>query len=302
MRKPKRSAKQRAATRKMLAANRRARKGRRRARRSARKSHRRRVNPGQPVILVNPSSSRRKPMAKRSRRRRRRSSGRRRAARRASAPRRRRRRSAGRRRMSGRRLRRRRNPTTGYRRRNPTSKWGQAFMSTFLGLVTGAVAYGVNYGVEYIPVEPLWRTVIFGAGGFLGSLGLAKWGSPTIGAGFGGGVGALLTGRVVTQIRLHQVAPAAPKEGGAVFARNPRMRGLRDAGRVYTREGGAVYQRDAGAATTMRAPVFGRGFKEGGASRFVAGPVRFYGPQSWAYGTEAAAPRQVRYVSAHNRR
>jgi hypothetical protein len=188
----------------------------------------------------------------------------------------------------------------GYRRRNPTSKWGQAFMSSFLGIVTGAVAYGVNYGVEYIPVEPLWRTVIFGSGGLLGSVALAKWGSPVLGAGFGGGVGALLTGRVVTQIRMSQVA-STPKEGGAVFARmNPRaaMGGRRDAGRVYQRDGGAVYQRDAGAAT-MRLPVFGRGFKDAGASKYVAGPVRFYGPQSWAYGAREAG-RNVRFVSAHN--
>jgi hypothetical protein len=187
----------------------------------------------------------------------------------------------------------------GYRRRNPTSKWGQAFMSSFLGIVTGAVAYGVNYGVEYIPVEPMWRTVIFGSGGLLGSVALAKWGSPVLGAGFGGGVGAILTGRVVTMIRMSQVAPSATKEGGAVFGRvNPRgMRG-RDAGRVYQRDGGAVYQRDAGAAT-MRQPVFGRGFKDSGASRFVAAPVRFYGPQSWAYGARDAG-RPVRFVSAHN--
>lgn len=174
-------------------------------------------------------------------------------------------------------------------------------MSSFLGVVTGAVAYGVNYGVEYIPLEPLWRTVIFGTGGFLASLGLAKWGSPTLGAGFGGGVGALLTGRVVTQIRLSQVAPAS-KEGGAVFARmNPRARSFRDGGRVYQRDSGAVYQRDAGAPMTMRVPVFGKGLKEGGASRYIPAPVRFYGPQSWAYGADSAGPRRV-YVSAHNRR
>jgi hypothetical protein len=75
---------------------------------------------------------------------------------------------------------------------------------------------------------------------------------------------------------------------------NPRNY-MRDSGAVYERgrEAGAVY-REAGAATTMRAPVFGRSFKDSGASRYVPGPVRFFGPRSWAYDAGA------RYVSAHN--
>ncbi|MGH7605577.1 MAG: hypothetical protein ACRENK_16480 [Gemmatimonadaceae bacterium] len=175
-------------------------------------------------------------------------------------------------------------------------------MSTFLGLVTGVVAYGVNYGVEYIPIAPMWRSVTFGVGGLVGSIGLSKWGSPTLGAGFAGGVGALLMGRVVTQVRMAQIAPssssqAMPGGASAVYMRNPRARHMVGAGAVYTRDAGAVYQREAGAATTMRRPAFGPSFKDAGASRYVPGPVRFYGPASWAYQADAGRPR---YVSAHN--
>ena len=193
----------------------------------------------------------------------------------------------------------------GYRRRNPTAKWGDAFMSTLLGLVTGAVAYGVNFGVEYIPVAPLWRTVIFGSAGTVGSLGLAKWGNERLGAGFGGGVGALLMGRVVTQIRMHQVAPAAaPSTAGASGMHSMHGRGAgrvytRDAGAVYSRDAGAVYQRDAGGLATMRRPVFGPSFKDAGASRMIPGPVRFFGPHSWAYDAGRVG-RPTTYVSAHN--
>jgi len=198
-------------------------------------------------------------------------------------------------------MRRRRNPTMGFRRRNPTSRWGDAFKMMFLGEVIGAVAFGVNFGVEYIPLAPLYRTLIFGGLGSATALGLAKWGSPWAGASFAGGVGALLTGRIVTQVRMSQVAPgtsgsSAATESGALFQRmNPRRLGAgrRDAAAVF-REGGAVY-RESGAPTTMRTSPFGRTFKDTGASRYVPGPVRFYGPQSWAYDAGA-----VRVVSAHN--
>lgn len=191
----------------------------------------------------------------------------------------------------------------GYRRRNPTSRWGDAFKMTFLGEMLGAVAYGVNFGVEYIPLAPMWRSVIFGAGGTVTALGLAKWGAPWAGAAFAGGVGALLTGRIVTQIRMSQVAPStaagSSSDSGALFQRmNPRHMGAgRGAGAVY-REGGAVY-RESGDAQTMRRGVFGRSFKDSGASRYVPSPVRYYGPQSWAYNARESGAL-VRYRSAHN--
>jgi hypothetical protein len=176
-------------------------------------------------------------------------------------------------------------------------------MSTLIGLGTGIAGYGVNWGVEYIPASPMIRTAVFGGLGLLTSLGLAKWGSPTLGAGFGGATGALLTGRIVTQIRMAQVAPKAPAEGGAVYGLGGRRN---DGGAVYQRqhqEAGAIYQRAEAGAATMRAPVFGppggsfkRQIGDAGASRFVAGPVRFFGPGSWARNDGGR-----RYVSAHNR-
>lgn len=171
-------------------------------------------------------------------------------------------------------------------------------MASFLGLVTGGVAFGVSFGVEYIPVAPLWRTVIFGTGGLLGSVGLAKWGSPTLGAGFGGGIGALLAGRIVTQVRMAQVAPqstSASQPGASGAPRRMNAVYNRGAASVHQYRGaGAVYARDAGAATTMRRPVFGPSFKDAGASRYIPGPVRYFGPKSWAYEGGAV------YVSAHN--
>ena len=101
-----------------------------------------------------------------------------------------------------------------------------------------------------------------------------------------------------------QVAPKpASADGGAVYQMGAGARGRNDGGAVFQRfqEAGAVFTREAGAAT-MRAPVFGPpggSFKRGieaGASRFVSGPVRFFGPGSWARNDGGR-----RYVSAHNR-
>jgi len=199
------------------------------------------------------------------------------------------------------RMARRHNPS--FRRRNPSTSWGAAFMADAIGAAGGLAAYGTNWGVEYIPVSDMWRSVIFGGAGIVTSVALSKWADLRLGAGYMGGVSALLTGRIVTQVRMAQVAPktaaaAAPggKTAAGVYRMNPPA-ARRDAGAVFTREAGAVFQREAGAATTMRKPVFGPSFKEAGASRFIPGPVRFFGPGSWAY--DAGAGR--RYVSAHNR-
>jgi hypothetical protein len=180
-------------------------------------------------------------------------------------------------------------------------------MALLKGLGGGGAMYAVNWGVEYIPVADMWRSVIFGTSGTLASLALAKWADPALGAATMGGTSALLIGRIVTQVRMASVAPStstgttsstgATGQGGAgVYRIGPR----RDGGAVFRREGGAVYQNDAGAVATMRRPVFGPSFKarEAGASRFVPGPVRYFGPQSWAYDS---AGRRPRVVSAHNR-
>ncbi|HXS82634.1 MAG TPA: hypothetical protein VN896_07915 [Methylomirabilota bacterium] len=201
-------------------------------------------------------------------------------------------------------MRRRRNPSFGYRRRrNPTSSWGQAFLAWAMGMGSGVVGYGINWGVEFIPLATIWRSVIFGGVGAAGSLALAKWADPRLGSGLAGATGALLTGRIVTQIRLAQVSPtsgstASTPEGGALYRRNPRAQ--LDAGRVF-RDGGAVFsRREAGAPVrSMKSPAFGASFRDAGASRYVQGPIRYFGPRSWVYGPDGGA---VRRVSAHNRR
>jgi len=219
------------------------------------------------------------------------------------------------------RLARRRNPS-GFRRRNPSVSWGASAMAGAIGAAGGLAAYGVNWGVEYIPVSDMWRSVIFGGTGIVTSIALAKYADVRLGAGTMGGFAALLTGRIVTQVRMASVAPkktaATTTPGktqatGAMYRNNPALylQHGTGAGAVFSREGGAVFQRDAGAVfareagarqtgqQTMRAPVFGPSFKDAGASRFIPGPVRFFGPGSWAY--DAGAARGRRYVSAHNR-
>lgn len=265
-----------------------------------RTSRRRRRNPGQPVILVNPTTARGQTLMRRNPRRRRRAKR--------KNPRRHSRRTT--------RLARRRNPS-GFRRRNPSVSWGASAMAGAIGAAGGLAAYGVNWGVEYIPVSDMWRSVIFGGTGIVTSIALAKYADTRLGAGTMGGFAALLTGRIVTQVRMASVAPKKPAAttpgktqatGLPAYRMNPHQVG---AGAVFSREGGAVFQRDAGAVfareagarqtgqQTMRAPVFGPSFKDAGASRFIPGPVRFFGPGSWAY--DAGAARGRRYVSAHNR-
>lgn len=171
-------------------------------------------------------------------------------------------------------------------------------MSLGMGLGSGIVGYGINWGVEYIPVAAVWRSVIFGGAGAVGSLALAKWADVRIGAGLMGATSALLTGRIVTQIRLAQVSPSSGSSAPAVEGGAIRRR-LREGGRVF-RDGGAVYRTEAGAPVkSLKAPVFGPSFRDAGASRYVPGPVDYFGPRSWVYG-EGGAVR--RYVSAHNRR
>jgi hypothetical protein len=154
-----------------------------------------------------------------------------------------------------------------------------------MGLGSGIAGYGVNWGVEFIPVSAMWRSVIFGGTGLLASLALAKWGDLRVGAGMGGAVGALLTGRIVTLVKLQQVGSGASSSTTTPTATTTETSGiirqLREGGRVYS-ESGRVYQRESGAPTTLGRQVFGRSFKETAASQFTRGPVRFFGPQSWA--------------------
>lgn len=265
------------------------RSGRRRSRRSSRR------NPGMPVVLVNP---------------RRRKATRRR--RRSSSPRRRRRRSTY---------------VAGYRRRlpNPSESFGGSFASLGLGALGGGIAAGLDWGADYIPLSALWQSVILGGTGYTLSIGLAMLADTRLGAGLAGGTTALLVGRVRQQVALSGMAAtngAATNggEAGAVARRRmraseagqvyapPRLRGRSEVGAVVrSREAGAVLRREAGQMRPVTTPETmamqrwpgARTFKrtEAGASYYTRGPIRYYGPQSWALRRETGAV----YVSAHNR-
>lgn len=120
--------------------------------------------------------------------------------------------------------------------------------------------------------------------------------------------------------------PGVPLESGQVYAR-PRYGMRPEAGVV--REAGAMLGQQYDYASTMRESPFGRAagtfkhgeagvvippsrapavvsrdFPDAGASRYVPGPIRWFGPQSWAYRYDAAQPTAqtvTRYTSAHNR-
>lgn len=207
-----------------------------------------------------------------------------------------------RRRGSGRRVR-----VHGYsRRRNPrSSSWKAALFATGLGMVGGALAYGLDWGVSYAPVAPAWQAVIMGVSGGVISVGVAKFGNEAFAAGIAGGTGAMLAGRVREAITLASFGKQSTSGGEAkgVFGSG--------ASRVYDRGAQAVFQ-EAGAMTQRtgarsagRAPSMSPhsgSFKEAGVSRYIPGPVRWFGPRSWAYGPQASGASRVRYVSAHSSR
>jgi len=262
---------QRAASLRNLRKARRARGGRRRStrRRSTRRASARRSNP------------------------RRRRYRRRNPARSSSMPvvlvnpsRRRRRANPKRRRRVTRRRRRRSVRVSGYTRRlpNPTTTWGGALACTGLGMVGGLLAGGLEWGADYLPL-PAWAQAasLFGAGA-LTSVALCKWADTRVGSGVAGGTSAVLVGRVRQLVGLARL-------GGS-----PGAGMVRDAGAVYD----AAQMRQRTAPMTMKDSRFpgAATFKvpEAGASYYLPGPQRRYGPHSWIYSRGAGAV----YVSAHN--
>ena len=195
-------------------------------------------------------------------------------------------------------------------------------MVTGIGLLGGGVAYGINWGLAYAPLDATWSTVAFGGGGIVTSVLLAKYADDRVAAGLAGGVGALLFGRVREIMALRKMAPAGAvgTEGGATYVRRyagiggrPLETGAvyerragpmpRDAGAVMRvqslKEAGAIVGHRATAATMSNLSMQPRdSFKvaESGASRYIPGGARWFGPRSWAY--DAGTHRN--YRSAHN--
>jgi hypothetical protein len=223
-----------------------------------------------------------------------------------------------------RRRRRRKNPTR--RRRatytNPRTSATGALAATGLGFLGGGVAYGIDWGVDYAPVSPAIRSVILGVGGAATSFGVAMLADDRAAAGIAGGTGALLIGRVRQQLALagagkedkkkKEEGGKAALEAGQVYWR-PRYGARPDAGVVvpqgqapgviagaFPPEAGAILGQEVDWAATMRGSPFARGktykHAEAGASRYIPGPIRWYGPQSWAYRYDSG----VVYRSAHS--
>jgi hypothetical protein len=169
-----------------------------------------------------------------------------------------------------------------------------------MGVGTGAVGFGISWGCDFLPISALWRTVAFGGVGTLGALALGKMGDLRLGAAMGAATGFGLAGRITTLVKTAQIAPSASTSTTPTETSGVRV--MREGGRVYSRaDAGRVYARETGAPLTMGRQVFGKSFKETGASQFVRGPVRFFGPNSWAAnngGREGGAV--VRYVSKHS--
>lgn len=168
-----------------------------------------------------------------------------------------------------------------------------------MGLGTGAVGFGISWGCDFLPISALWRTVSFGGVGLLGSLALGKMGDLRLGSALAGATGFGLAGRIVTLVKTAQIAPA-PSATTTTPTETSGARMFREGGRVYARETGRVYARETGAPLTLGRQVFGKSLKEAGASRFVKGPVRFFGPNSWAANAGGREGGAVRYVSKHS--
>ena len=197
---------------------------------------------------------------------------------------------------------RRKNPSRYRRRRNPKAANLKAALSALgLAALGGALGYGVDWGVSHVTIAAPWQTALGAGIGILGTLGLAKWGDERLAAGLGGVTAAVTIARVRDLVGLRTVTP--PTQVPAAQGQAAAMRGHASA--VY-QSAAAVYQAQAAAlrkntVRTMRAPVYGSGFKRGyreaGASFYTPGPVRYFGPRSWAYNTESGVV--VRYRSAH---
>jgi len=194
---------------------------------------------------------------------------------------------------------------------NPRSKnWTAAFWATGLGMLGGGAAYLLDWGIASAPISETWRAVALGGSGAVIAIGVARFGNENFAAGIAGGVGLALVQRVRNVIALSGTEPKAAATPAPAAASGMFGSG---AGRVYARgrgasavfhESGALVQR-VGRPSSGRAPSLSPttgSFKDAGVSRYIPGPIRWFGPRSWAYGPQASGAGRVRYVSAHSRR
>lgn len=263
-------------------------KQKRTKRRATRSNGKRRTrsNPGgMPIMLVNPSHGGRK--------RRRKASSSRRAARRT----------------------RRRTYAT---RRNPSTTWTRAATSVGLGALGGGVIAGVDYGVDMMPVGAVAKILTVGGVGLVSALLAAKYADERLGAGAMGGTMVSIIKRGTEAYALSSLAkksdatadkpvdPGVNLEAGRVYrvdagapprelVRQTGARSMAPEGMPSPsfREAGAVF-REAGVVLRRSAHNSGR---EAGASAYVKGPLKLFGPRSWAYDYQSRGIR-----SAHDSR
>jgi hypothetical protein len=215
-----------------------------------------RRNPGMPIMLVNPSGSKRRRRVKRH--------------------------NPSHARRSRRRV-----------RRNPSSSWMRSFSALGLGALGGGIMAGVDWGCSMIPTSATWQIASVAGAGAVLSIVASKWGDERVGAGAAGAAVLSLVRRGTEAYALSSLAVKPAATGTEVQTEAGRV--FRDAG-AFMRERGANSMAPSG---NPRAPSFreaGAVFREAGASRYVDGPVRLFGPRSWAYGSDAGAV----YRSAHN--
>lgn len=232
---------------------------------------RRSKNPTMPVVLVNPSGKKRRSNPKRRRR--------------------------------GKAKKRRRNPTLLARRRNPKSNWKGSAIGTVIGMLSGGVSYAGRWGASYLPWKDWQQTLTFGGGALAASLLSARYVDERMGVGVAGGAGALIAQDLKNIIEVRRLTQGAPANGAdAVYRLTGRA--ARGASAVYQmQEAGAMVRKSAATSLAGNPLAPSQSFKrpiggDAGASRFVqGGPVRLFGPRSWATHDSGR-----RYVSAHNSR
>lgn len=223
-----------------------------------RRSRGKRRNPGMPIMLVNPSHK-----------------GKRRRRRAAT----------------------RHNPTRRRRtRRNPSSSWSKSFMAMAKGGLGGGVMLGIDFGIGMLPFGEVAKIAIEGTVGLAASVATAKWVDGELAAGAAGATVFAVGKRGADAYALSSLAAKKPdtaSDGGTAML---------DSGRVFRNDAGAPPQltrqtgarsmapegmpsssfREAGAVFRDAGAVLRRQ-REAGASAFVQGPVRLFGPDSWAY-------------------
>lgn len=194
------------------------------------------------------------------------------------------------------------------RRRNPRVRsMKEGAIGGLLSSLGGVVAYGLHFGSSYAPVGNIGQTLILAGAGTVTSIGTAWFADDRAAWGIMGGTIALVTGRLHAQWALGAMVKkkAAPNGADGVYTRGagapiPAFTGrLRPGAGVVVPRGAAAMMNQQGqvqpavattshrmgfaGGETFKVPVSTPGVTDAGASRYIPGNARWFGPQSWAY-------------------